>query len=89
MQALGSLGCASPSDEAAYQEMIHGHPQKDVPQWSDSMPAPLVVDTQLVLAALKGFPRGSSPESSKLRAQHIVDAVVGQLLRLVPLAWRS
>ena len=77
MQALGSLGCASPSDEVAYQEMIHRHPQQDVPQWSDSMPAPLVVDTQSVLAALKGFPRGSSPGSSKLRAQLLVEAVCG------------
>ena len=77
MQALGSHGCASPGDEEALQDMLRRHPHQDVPEWSDAPPAPLVVEPEFVLAALKGFPRGSSPGSSKLRAQHLVDAISG------------
>ena len=77
MQALGSHGCASPSDDEALQDMLRRHPRQDVPEWSNSSPAPLVVEPEFVFASLRGFPRGSSPGSSKLRAQHLVDAISG------------
>ena len=64
MQALGSHGCASPSNDEALQDMLRRHPRQDVPEWSNSSPAPLVVEPEFLFAALRGFPRGSSPGSS-------------------------
>jgi len=77
MQALGSRGCASPDDGPVLQEMFDRHPQHDLPEWSDNVPPALVADSASVAAALQRFPRGSSPGASKLRAQHLVDAVQG------------
>ena len=83
MHALGLHGCASPSDGEALQGMLRRHPRQGMPEWSDSSPAPFVVEPEFVFAALRGFPRGSSPGSSKLRAQHLVDPISGQPFQLL------
>jgi len=77
MRALRSLGCASPDDIQAQQEMMDRHPPHALPEWSDDTPPPLAVDSQFVATSLRGFPRGSSPGATKLRAQHLQDAIQG------------
>ena len=77
MRALGSTGCASPTDPAALQEICARHPSADLPEWSEHSPPALVVDREAVLSALCSFSRGASPGGSKLRAQHLVDAMTG------------
>ena len=48
-----------------------------VPSPSSSIPAPLTVQPSLVLLTLRSFQRGTSPGSSALRPQHLLDAVCG------------
>ena len=38
---------------------------------------PLTVDESMVLKCLQAFPKGTSPGASKLRAQHLLDAITG------------
>ena len=57
--------------------MLARHPPADLPTWDDSLPPQLVVNREAVMLALGSFPRGSSPGGSKLRAQHLVDAMTG------------
>jgi len=77
MRALGSTGCASPADPAALQELQDRHPAAELPPSSDCPQPSLVVDEEAVMNALRSFPRGSSPGGSKLRAQHLADAISG------------
>ena len=55
MKALGSHGWASCDDANVLQERQSRHPQHALLQWSDDIPSSLVVDSQAVLLALKGF----------------------------------
>ena len=77
-EALVSTGLAS--DSAATRSALQAkHPVgSPVPSELEGIPASL--DRFLgkdVLTALRGFPRGSSPGPSGLRAQHLVDTVSG------------
>ena len=77
VQSLTSTGVADKNDDSAFQELLHRHPVSDQPSCSAPKTASLVVDESAVLACLKGFPRGTSPGASGLRAQHLLDAVSG------------
>ena len=77
LQALGSLGVASFDDASAKEELLRRHPQSELPSPSSSAPAPLTVQPSTVLSALRSFQRGTSPGSSALRPQHLLDAVCG------------
>ena len=77
LQALGSLGVASFDDASAKEELLRRHPQSELPSPSSSAPAPLTVQPSIVLSALRSFQRGTSPGSSALRPQHLLDAVCG------------
>ena len=77
MRILGSAGCASNDDISALDALRQRHPARDLPHWSDNVPPPLVVDSTAVMATLQAFPRGSSPGGSKLRPQHLLDAISG------------
>ena len=77
MRPLGSHGSALSTDPAALEEMQRGHPQSELPSPSEDVPTPLLVDQEQVLSALRSFRRGSSPGGSKLRIQHLLDAISG------------
>ena len=77
LQALGSLGVASFDNASAKEELLRRHPQSELPSPSPSVPAPLTVQPSIVLSALRSFQRGTSPGSSALRPQHLLDAVCG------------
>ena len=75
--ALGSLGVASFNHTSVKEELLRHHPHSELPSPSSSVPAPLTVQPLLVLLALRSFPRGTSPSSSALRPQHLLDTVCG------------
>ena len=75
MNTLRSQGCASRDDPSVFTELKHRHPIHTLPDWSEDIPSPLVVDSQAVLHALEAFPRDTSPGFSQLRAQHLLDAI--------------
>ena len=77
LRALGSLGVASFNDTSAREELLRCHPHSELPSPSSSVPAPLTVQPSLVLLALHSFQRGTSPDSSALCPQHLLDAVYG------------
>ena len=77
LQALGSLGAASFDNASTKEELLRRHPQSELPSPSPSVPAPLTVQPSIVLSALRSFQRGTSPGSSALRPQHLLDAVCG------------
>ena len=77
LQALGSLGVASFDNASAKEELLRRHPQSELPSPSPSVPAPLTVQPSIVLSALCSFQRGTSPGSSALRPQHLLDAACG------------
>ena len=77
VQSLTSTGVADKNDDLAFQELLQRHPVSDPPSCSAPKTASLVVDESAVLICLKGFPRGTSPGASGLRAQHLLDAVSG------------
>jgi len=77
VQSLTSTGVADKNDDLAFQELLQRHPVSDPPACSVPKSASLVVDECAVLMCLKGFPRGTSPGGSGLRAQHLLDAVIG------------
>ena len=77
LRALGSLGVASFNDTSAREELLRRHPHSELPSPSSSVPAPLTVQPSLVLLALHSFQRGTSPGSSALRPQHLLDAICG------------
>jgi len=57
--------------------LLSRHPFHPPPSVSvDPKPA-LVVDESAVLSCLKAFPKGTSQGWSRLRAQHLLDAIVG------------
>ena len=60
-------------------ELKHRHSERDLPHVSDDMPSSLACDSTSVLNALKAFPRSTSPGGSKLRAQHLLNAVAGSV----------
>ena len=66
VQSLGSSGTAAPNDMEALDELLHRHPQHALPDWSNDIPPSLTVSPDSVLAALRGFPKASSPGASQL-----------------------
>ena len=52
-------------------------PPAGPPFLSTDVPSTLTVDSQDVLSALRGFPKGTSPGGSGLHAQHFHDAICG------------
>ena len=79
LRALGARGVASYDNVAARDDLIHRHPQNVVPSRSSDVPVSLVVEPSIVLYALRSFPKGTSPGSSALRPQHLLDAVCGSI----------
>ena len=77
IRALESLGTAAFSDDLAWAELVKRHPSNNLPSFNDDIPSSLTTDNQDVVRALRGFPRGSSPGGSGLRAQHLLDAICG------------
>ena len=77
LQALGSKGVAPFTDITAREELLRCHPQSSLPSHTSYVPPPLVVQSSTILAALRSFPRGTSPGSFGLRPQHLLDAVCG------------
>ena len=75
--ALGSLSVASFNDTSAKEELLRCHLHSELPSPFSSVPAPLTVQPLLVLLALRSFQRGTSPGSSALHPQHLLDAVCG------------
>ena len=79
MCSLGSLGCASSDVNEAFEELVGRHLIHNLPSLSDDISPSLVVDSAAILAALKAFPKCSSPGASILRAQHLIDAISGTI----------
>ena len=79
IRILGSNGCVAHDDTSALEDLRCRHPSRDLPPWSDNLPPPLVVDTAAVFAGLRSFPKGTSPGSSKLRVQHLLDVITGTI----------
>ncbi len=77
VQALGSLGVASPDSPTALQELIVRHPLGALPLEVTDIPSNLSVSCLQVSTAITRFPKGSSPGASQLRAQHLYDAICG------------
>ena len=77
LQALLSQGVASHDNDSAYQELLNLHPSSLCPDVSEVSSKPLTVDDSMVLKCLQAFPKGTSPRASKLRAQHLLDAITG------------
>ena len=77
VRILGSAGCASHDDQSALEDLRLHHPCHDLPVWCHNIPPSLVVDSAAVIAALQVFLRKSSPGGSKLRSQHLLNAIVG------------
>ena len=77
LRALGSLCVASFNDTSAKEELLCRHPLSELPSPSSSVLDPLTVQPSLVVLALCSFPRGTSPGSSALHPQHLLDAVCG------------
>ena len=77
LQSLNSVGVAGHDDDGAYQDLLKRHPYSSCPIDSSSDSSPLTIDESMVLSCLQAFPKGTSPGASKLRAQHLLDAVAG------------
>jgi len=78
LQALNSAGVAGFDDDDAFQDLLKRHPPSPCPEPTDSTShSSFIVDESMVLSCLRGFPKGTSPGASKLRAQHLLDAVAG------------
>ena len=77
LRALGSQGIAPPSDTTALLELQKRHPQRLLTTLDENIPTPITVDSERVLCALRAFPQGSSPGGSRLRVQHLLDAISG------------
>ena len=75
--SLQSQECASENDSNTLQDLINRHPLHPLHSWSDKLPPALCATASHVPESLKGFPLGSSPGFSKLRPQHLLDAIVG------------
>ena len=79
IRILGSNGYAAHDDTSALEDIRCRHPCHHLYPWSDTHPIPQVVDTAAVLDGLRSFPKGTSPGSSKLRVQHLLDAITGTI----------
>jgi len=77
LQSLSSQGVASHDNDSAYQEFLNRHPSSLCPEISEVSSKSMTVDESMVLKCLKAFPKGTSPGASKLRAQHLLDAITG------------
>ena len=77
IQALSSQGVAETTNTKAFEELLSRHPFHPPPSVSIDLKPALVVDESAVLSCLKAFPKGTSPGWSRLRAQHLLDAIVG------------
>ena len=69
----------SSDDNEAFEDHFGRHPIHNLPFLSDDMLPPLVVDSAAILAALKAFPKCSSPGASRLLAQHLIDFITGTI----------
>ena len=49
MRSLNSEGCAQEDDAKALQELHQRHPNHQLPEWSDCLPASLCPNSDLVL----------------------------------------
>ena len=78
IRALTSTGCAPHHDKDVLDEPKQRHPERD-PHVSDDMPPSLSCDSTSVLNALNAFPRSTSPGGSRLRPQHLLNAVAGSV----------
>ena len=66
------------SDDLAWAKLLKRHPSNNLPPFDSDIPNSLTTDNQDVVRALLGFPRGSSPGGSGLRAQHrLLDTICG------------
>jgi len=78
LQALSSQGVAGYDYDSAYQDLLARHPSSPCPDIGVKSTVPaLTVDESMVLSCLRAFPKGTSPGASKLRAQHLLDAIAG------------
>ena len=77
LQALNSVGVAGHNDDSAYQDLLKRHPYSSCPNDFSPNKTAFTVDESLVMACLLAFPKGTSPGASKLRAQHLLDAIAG------------
>ena len=77
MRSLSSLGTAAPDGIDVLCQLQQRHPQHVLPGFIDDIPPPLSVNSESVLAALRAFPRASSPGASQLHSQHLLDAIEG------------
>ena len=72
---LSLLGIAGADDPAVLRELQEQHPVNAIRQPLDQSPPALSVTIEAVQATLSRLPRGSSPGWSKMRAQHLLDAI--------------
>jgi len=78
LQSLSSQGIAGFDDDSAYKDLLARHPSSPCPDSGAKSTVPaLTVDESMVLTCLRAFPKGTSPGASKLRAQHLLDAITG------------
>ena len=79
IQTLSSSGIAQSDDPEALKKLLHRHPVRSMPAANLNPPSPLMVTECQVQVAITSFPKGSSPGSSQLRAQHLYDGICGTI----------
>jgi len=77
LQALKSVRVAGHDDNNAYQDLLKRHPCSSCPSITSPSQSSLTVNESVVLTCIHAFPKGTSPGASKLRAQHLLDAITG------------
>ena len=79
MRTQGATGCASSDNMEALSELVSRHPEHPLPSRPDdySVPPHILVDSEAVLMVLRAFLQGNNLGGTRLRDQHILDAVVG------------
>ena len=71
-------GIAGHDDDSAFDDLLCRHPSLPCPDENTMPSKPAVtVDSSMVLSCLQAFPKVTSPEASKLCAQHLLDAIAG------------
>ena len=77
----------APLNEETYQKLQMKHPQgPTIHLPHTNTPDPLEINSKIVVAQLKRFPKGSAPGLSALSAQHILDAILpGEMTVVDPL----
>ena len=82
LQALTSTGVTGYHDDDAHQELLKHHPTSPYPDSN------YCGQFYMVLSCLRGFPKGTILGASKLRAQHLLDAVSGSTACPMASCWR-